>query len=185
MSAESKKDTSRIILASLNIARIHYLQSDYTGAETAVTEIIPFLEKKKDHPYNFDVNLILGDISTYALDYKNALFHFNKALRLKKTTIDEKLTTLHNIGWVYLEMKQFKKATYIFEYLLAKKELSNSIEDYTLTLTNLGYCYIKLGKPKALDYYMKSLRIALKTNSITKIYTYERLSEYYKNKDFM
>ena len=82
-------------------------------------------------------------------------------------------------------MKQFKKAAYIFEYLLTKKESTNNVEVYTLTLTNLGNCYLELGNPKALEYYLKSLRIALKTNNISKIYTYISLSEYYKKKDFV
>lgn len=182
-SAEAKRDTSRIILSLINLADIHYIQSDYTGAETTATVIIPLLEKKKDHPYNFELNLLLGNISTATLDYKNSLRYYNKALRLKKTTSDEKVKILHNIGWVYLEMKQFKKAAYIFEYLLTKKESTNNVEIYTLILTNLGFCYFELGNPKALEYYLKSLRIALKTNNISKIYTYKSLSGYYKTKD--
>ncbi len=184
LSAETKRDTSRKILALINLGRLHYLQSDYTGAETTATEIIPLLEKKKDHPYNFDINFQLGNIATSTLDYKNSLLYFNKALELKKITIDEKLTILHNIAWVYQEMEQFEKAAYIFEYLLTKKESSNNIEAYTLTLTNLGNCYLELGKPKVLENYLKSLRIALKTNNISKIYTYISLSDYYKKKDF-
>nr|WP_309759469.1 hypothetical protein [Flavobacterium sp.] len=184
LSAEAKRDTSRIILSLLNLAKIHYLQSDYTGAETTATEILPLLEKKKEHAYNYNINLLLGNISTTTLDYKNSLRYYKKALKLKKTTADEKIDILNNIGWVYLEMKQFKKAAYIFEYLLTKKESSNNIEAYTLTLTNLGYCYLELGKPKALEYYLKSLRIALKTNNRSKISTYSFLSEYYKKKDF-
>ena len=184
LSAEVKRDTSRIILSLLNLAKIHYLQSDYSGAETTATEILPLLEKNKDHAYNYNINLLLGNTSTATLDYKNSLRYYNKALKLKKTTADEKIDILHNIGWVYLEMKQFKKAAYIFEYLLTKKESSNNIEPYTLTLTNLGNCYLKLGKPKVLEYYLKSLRIALKTNNRSKIYTYKSLSRYYKTKDF-
>ena len=182
--AETKKDTSRIILSLIKLADIHYIQSDYTGAETTATVIIPLLEKKKDHPYNFELNLLLGNISTATVDYKNALSYYNKALKLKKTTSDEKVKILHNIGWAYLEMKQFKKAAYIFEYLLTQKESTNNVEVYTLILTNLGFCYLELGNPKALEYYLKSLRIALKTNNRSKISTYSSLSEYYKKKDF-
>lgn len=184
LSAEAKRDTSRIILSLLNLAKIHYLQSDYTGAETTATEILPLLEKKKDHAYNYNINLLLGNISTSTLDYKNALRYYNKALKLRKTTIDEKVDILHNIAWVYQEMKQFKKAVYIFEYLLSKKESSNNIEAYTLTLINLGNCYLALGNPIAQEYFLKSLRIAIKINSISKIYAYSSLSEYYKKKDF-
>lgn len=181
--AETKKDTSRIILSLINLADIHYIQSDYTGAETVATEIIPLLEKKKDHTYNYDLNLLLGNIATSTLDYKNALLYFKKASLIEETTADEKIKVLHNVGWVYQEMQQFKKATYIFEYLLTKKESSNNIEVYTLILTNLGFCYLELGKPKVLEYYLKSLGIALQTNNISKIYTYKSLSGYYKTKD--
>lgn len=184
LSAEAKRDTSRIILSLLNLAKVHYLQSDYTGAETTATEILPLLEKKKDHAYNYNINLLLGNISTATLDYNNALRYYNKALKLRKTTKDEKIDILHNIAWVYLEMKQFKKAAYIFEYLLTKKESRYNIEVYTLTLTNLANCYLELGNPKALQYFLKSLRIAIKTNNISKIYTYNSLSDYYKQKDF-
>ncbi|MFV8334421.1 ATP-binding protein [Flavobacterium sp. GSP14] len=185
LSAEVKRDTSRIILSLLNLAKIHYTQADYAGAETAATEIIPLLEKKKDHAYNYDINLLLGNISTATLDYKNSLLYYNKALRLKKTTPDEKVIILHNIARIYIKMKKIKIACYILEYLLTKKESTNNVEVYTLTLTNLGNCYLELGNPKALEYYLKSLRIALKTNNISKIYTYISLSEYYKKKDFV
>ncbi|MFV8356779.1 ATP-binding protein [Flavobacterium sp. XS1P32] len=184
LSAEVKRDTSRIILSLLNLAKIHYTQSDYTGAETTATEILSLLEKNKDHAYNYNINLLLGNISTVTSEYNNALRYYKKALKLRKTTVDEKIDILHNIGWVYIEMKQFKKAAYIFEYLLTKKESSNNIEAYTLTLTHLGFCYLELGKPKVLEYYLESLRIALKTNNISKVNTYGKLSIYYKKKDF-
>nr|WP_309759465.1 ATP-binding protein [Flavobacterium sp.] len=181
--AETKKDTSRIILSLINLADILYIQTDYADAETTATEIIPLLEKKKDHPYNFDLNLTMGNISISTLDYNNALRYYNKALRLKKTTSDEKVIILHNIARIYIEMKKIKTACYMLEFLIKKKESSNNIEVYTLTLTNLGNCYLELGNPKALEYYLKSLRIALKTNNISKIYTYKSLSGYYKTKD--
>ena len=184
LSAETKKDTSRIILALINLTNIHWIYADYVDAETIVTEIIPLITKKPDHSYNYDLNILLGNISISTLDYKNALFYYKKALRIKKTTVDEKIKVLNNIGSVYIEMKQFKKAIYIFKYLLATKESSNVTEVYTFILTNLGYCYFKEGKPKALEYYLKSLRITLKTDNFSKIYTYELLTEYYKNKDF-
>jgi hypothetical protein len=47
--------------------------------------------KKKDHPYNFDVNFQLGIIATSTLDYKNAPL-FQQSFRTKKITTNEKLT---------------------------------------------------------------------------------------------
>ena len=167
--AETKKDTSRIILSLINLADILYIQADYAGAETTATEIIPLLEKKKNHPYNFDLNLTMGNISKSTLDYKNALSYYNKALRLKKTTSDEKVKILHNIARIYIEMKKFKTACYMLEYLIKNKESSNNVEAYTLILTNLGFCYFELDNPKALDYLFKSLKITSKTDNISKV----------------
>lgn len=181
--AETKKDTSRIILSLINLAEIHYIQSDYTGAETVATEIIPLLEKKKDHNYNYDLNLLLGNIATSTLDYKNALLYFKKASLIEETSANEKIKVLHNVGWVYLEMQQFKKATYIFEYLLSKNENLQDISTYALILSNLGYCYIKLDNPKALPYLTKALQIRLKINQKTQISTYAHLSLYYKQRN--
>ena len=181
--AETKNDTSRVILCLLQINEIQGTYADYAGAEATATEIIPLLKNKKDHPYNFDLNMRLGNISTSIQDYKNALVYYNIALRLKKTTADEKVMILNNIGWVYLEMQQFKKATYILEYLLSKNENLKDLSNYAVILSNLGYCYIKLGNPKALPYLTKSLKIRLKINQKTQISTYAHLSLYYKQRN--
>nr|WP_315234410.1 hypothetical protein [uncultured Flavobacterium sp.] len=105
LSAESKKDTSRMILSLINLATIHYTQTDYSGAETVVIETIPLLETKKDHSYNFDLNLTLGNIYSNTFDYENAIYCYNKASLIKTTTPIEKLVSLNNIAVVYLQMK--------------------------------------------------------------------------------
>ena len=180
LSAESKKDTSRMILSLINLATIHYTQTDYSGAETVVIETIPLLETKKDHSYNFDLNLTLGNIYSNTFDYENAIYCYNKASLIKTTTPIEKLVSLNNIAVVYLQMKEFKKAITILEPLITKKEILNDSSNYSRILTNLGYCYFKTGNPKALNYLNKSLQIRLKRNDIGKISSYAYLSEYYQ-----
>jgi len=183
LSAESKKDTSRVILSLINLATIHYIQADYGGAETVAIETIPLLQTKKDHPYNFDLHLTLGNIYLYTLDYENATYYFRKASQIKNTTAIEKIIPLNNIALVYLEMKEFKKAAAILEPLITKREVLQDSITYSRILTNLGYCYFKIGNSKALTYLNKSLQIRLKKNDIGQISSYAYLSEYYQKKN--
>jgi hypothetical protein len=41
--------------------------------------------EKKDHNYNYDLNLLLGNIATSTLDYKKCLLQ--ESLKSKKTTL--------------------------------------------------------------------------------------------------
>jgi hypothetical protein len=59
-----------------------------------------------------------------------------------------KITILHNIGWVYLEMNSSKRPLTYLNIYSKKKESTNNVEVYTLTLTNLGNCYLELGNLK-------------------------------------
>lgn len=183
LSAESKKDTSRVILSLINLATIHYIQADYSGAETVAIETIPLLKTKKDHGYNFDLHLTLGNIYLNTLDYENAIYHYKKASHVKNTTAIEKVIPQNNIATVFVEMNDFKKAAAILEPLITNREVLQDSTNYSRILANLGYCYFKTGNSKALIYLNKSLQIRLKRNDIGKIASYAYLSEYYKKKN--
>lgn len=183
LSAESKKDTSRVILSLINLATIHNAQADYSGAETIAIETIPLLQTKKNHTYNFDLHLTLGNIYLNTLDYENAIYHYKKASQIKNTTAVEKVITLNNIATVFVEMKEFRKALIILEPLIIRREILNDSASFSTILTNLGYCYFKTGNSKALTYLNKSLKIRLKRNDIGQISSYAYLSEYFQKKN--
>lgn len=86
-------------------------------------------------------------------DYKNAEKHYKKALE-----INENFTpSLGNLGLLYLEKGEYKKALAIFKKYLEKVPDDNlKANAYSL----LAYTYWRMGEyDRAIDYYQQSLKI--------------------------
>lgn len=172
----SEKD--RIAYALYFIAEMQFKQSDFIESEASATEII------KLHPkYNStnDIYNLLGLNYIELYDFENALKYFNLAIN-SATSEKDKLVYFNNIGYNYLEAKEFLKAQQLLSKVLLHDSLAvNSVSNADV-LDNLGYAYFKLNNPKAINYLSESLKIrdSLEDNSEL-IASYIHLSEYYLN----
>jgi tetratricopeptide (TPR) repeat protein len=172
----SEKD--RIAYALYFIAEMQSKQSDFIESEATATEII------KLHPkYNSinDIYNLLGLNYIELYDFENALKYFNLAIN-SVTSEKDKLVYFNNIGYNYLEAKEFLKAQQLLSEVIAHDSLAINAESHADVLDNLGYAYFKLNDPKAINYLKESLQIrdSLENNSEL-IASYMHLSEYYLN----
>jgi signal transduction histidine kinase len=166
------------------MAQIQRNKGDYSGSEATAVEALPFLENNNKFPNgSWNIYNQLGNNYLYTLDYKKALYYFNKALNLKTDPI-EKANTKNNIAFVYMAQDKYQNAIKTLYPLTLKKEVLEDPEAYSRIIDNLGYCYHKVKNPKALDYLEQSIKIRLETkNDPGLIANYYHLFEHYKNKN--
>ena len=172
----SEKD--RIAYALYFIAEMQFKQSDFIESESSSTEIIKVHPKYKS--INDIYNLLgLNYIELY--DFENALKYFNLAIN-SATSEKDKLVYFNNIGYNYLEAKEFLKAQQLLSKVILHDSLAVNAVSKADVLDNLGYAYLKLNNPKAINYLTESLQIrdSLEDNSEL-IASYIHLSEYYLN----
>jgi tetratricopeptide (TPR) repeat protein len=172
------KEKERIVYALYNIADIQQKRCDFVESEATATEIIK-IHPQYEHIYS-TYNL-LGLSYLEQSNFESAQNYFNLAIKTAPSE-KNKLVYLNNIGYTYLEAKEFFKA----QQLLSKVILHDSLTDNKVSqadvLDNLGYAYFKLDNPKAINYLEQSLKIrdSIKDN-YELIASYMHLSEYYLN----
>ena len=178
--AETQKDTSRIVHSLSWLAQIQRNLGDFTGSEATAVEALPFLNNNKYPNGKWNIYNQLGNNYLFTFDNENALYYFKKALKLKTDPI-ENANMKNNIAYVLMEQGKYKDAIQILTTLTSKKEVLNDTETNSRILDNLGYCYYNIGNSKALDYIKRSLKIRLqKKNDRGLIGNYYHLSIYYK-----
>ncbi|MES2241055.1 MAG: ATP-binding protein [Bacteroidota bacterium] len=163
------------------------LQGDYSGAESTIVETLSFLEKTKEDKYKHKFNNILAYNYMSQSNYDDALYYYKKGITY---TINKKrkLLSILNIGHIYKEKQQFKKAIQKLEPLLNELEIKKNKSYTSAILNDLGYCYFKTGNPNAISYLNQSLQMSLNMDStadddygLTANYYY--LYEYYLKYD--
>lgn len=171
-------DKKRIAYALYFIAEMQYKKSDFIESEATATEIIKV--NPQDKSISGIYNLLgLNYLELYNFD--SAIKYFN--LAIKSTTSEKnKLVYLNNIGYTYLEAKEFIKAQQLLSKVVLHDSLIVNKVSYAKVLDNLGYSYYKLDNPKAINYLNESLQIrdSIKDN-YELIASYMHLSEYYLN----
>ena len=171
-------EKDRIVYALYNIADIQQKRCDFVESEVTATEIIKIHTQYK-HIYSTYNLLGLSYLEQYNFD--SALKYFNLAIK-STATEKNKLVYLNNIGYTYLEAKEFLKAQQLLSKVLLHDSLAVNAVSKADVLDNLGYTYFKLNNPTAINYLTESLQIrdSLEDNSEL-IASYMHLSEYYLN----
>ncbi|MCW3071991.1 MAG: protein serine/threonine phosphatase [Bacteroidetes bacterium] len=119
----------------------------------------------------------LGNNYYYLGDYEKAIRNFLETLSANEAMKDADgiADCLNNIGSVYIEQQDFKKALeYHFKALKMREENVEkgigSNEDISMSYGNIGQAYYYLGDfTKAMEYYNRSLRIAEKIDNKRRI----------------
>lgn len=155
---DPEKELSKYTSTMFILTMTQQLQGDYPGAQSTIVETLSLIEKLKTQRYNFKFHSMLAYNLTTLQEYDEALYYYNKALNLKKEKA-RKIAIKINIGYIYIEKKDFNQALKIFQQLLNEVDSKKNKYYYSAILNNLGYCYFKLGKPDAIKYLNQSLEI--------------------------
>lgn len=171
-------ELDKISFALYYISEIQQKQSDFSGSEATATES---LKINPNYSHNFSFYNLLGTNYLEQNDFEEAIKYYNLADKEIKRQID-KCVIKNNIGYIYLESKQFSKAKIILESIVNHDSLVADKKKYAKVLDNLGFAYFKLNQPQAIDYLNRSLKIrdSIK-NDLESIASYMHLSEYYLN----
>lgn len=172
----------------LSKATLQYNEGDYFESEINIFKALRILKQQKNvNDLLYDCNNLLGILYNEREEYRKALEFHQNALRIladKSIPADFQLkaTSLNNIGFVNLRMRNYSKAKVYFIKGLEEKNLfrENTIL-YTIILDNLAYSKFKLQESEGLPgQFFKALKIrdsiGLKSGVVlSKIH----LSEYY------
>ena len=147
--------------------------NDYLGCELSTKKAFAIFNKKKNYKRKYQCYTSFGINYGCLKDYKKGIEYNLKALDLAKnylhSSVDNNLigTSLNNIGSMYKELKNYKKA--IFYFKTAKKNEMETKKDPELLAyldENLAYCYLKLKKKNEVSSLLhNSLKIFLKYNN--------------------
>ncbi|GEL12377.1 hypothetical protein SAMN05192550_3319 [Flavobacterium glycines] len=170
---ELKKYTTNMFI----LVACQQLQGDYAGAEYSIVETLNKLDKLESDRYRYKFNSMLAGNYAYLKEYDNALYYY---LIASKYSINNRYDAMNklNIGHIYKEKKEYKKALQILIPLLNNKETKKNKYYTSGILNDIGYCYMKLGKPYALNYLKKSLELNSNLDS-TADNDYDLTANYY------
>lgn len=170
--------SEQIIFCLFRMATIEQAKCDFSGSEATVIEAF---KVSSSTVYNPNLYNMLGIAYEEQANFTDALKNYQKAYT---STSDNQYKSIikNNIGVVFIENKEFKKAIVKLSEILQDNFVLKDKPTYAKVLDNLGYAYFKLNNPKAINYLTESLQIrdSIKDN-YELIASYMHLSEYYLN----
>ena len=167
-------DSYNLTKTLLNKANLQYNENDYYNSEIAVFKALRALKGEKHNDLLYEAYNLLGILYNEQEEYNKALEYHNKALMSlddKSIPVDfqSKATSLNNIGYVYLNIKNYKRAKEYFQEGLKQKNLFlDKTKLYAMLLDNLAYAKFKLNESEGLPQQFYS---ALKIRDSLKITT--------------
>jgi signal transduction histidine kinase len=171
----------------LNKAFLQYNESDFFNSEIAVFKALCALKTEKANDLLYESYNLLGILYNEREEYDKALEYHNKAL----ISIDDqsipkefqsKATSLNNIGYVYLNLKNYQQAKINFQEGLKQEKLFlDKPTLYAMLLDNLAYAKFKLNESKNLpNQFYEALKIRNNLKIISGIIVSKtHLSEYF------
>jgi signal transduction histidine kinase len=181
-------DKTNLAKTYLSKADLQFNESDLFESEITVFKALKIL-KEEENVSNllYQCYNLLGILYNEREEYNKALEFHNKALNILKdksipSDLQLKATSLNNIGFVYLSMKNYKKSKINFHEGLQQKNLfKESTSLYAMLLDNLAYSKFKLNEFKDVpEQFYKSLKIRDSLNLTSGIILNKiHLSEFY------
>jgi signal transduction histidine kinase len=186
------KDNYNAARTRLNIALLQFNESDFSGSEISVFKALRVIKEEKANDIEYESYNLLGSIYNELGEYNKAIEFHTKALasiddNVSPIEFQSRATSLNNLGLVYQNFNQHKKAIPYFQNGLKKKKdlITYKPALYAMLLDNLAYCRYKIEESNGLPelfYESLKLRDSLQFTTgiiITKIH----LSEYFASKN--
>ncbi|WP_239455678.1 ATP-binding protein [Flavobacterium ginsenosidimutans] len=150
-----------------NKANLQYQEGALFESEVTIFKALKILKKLKNVSNQlYDCYNTLGILYNDREEYNKALEFHNKALEiLKDKSIPAELqleaTSLNNIGFVYLGMKNYRKAKYYFhEGLIQDNLYHGDTKLYAMLLDNLAYAKLGMRESDGLpEQFYQALKI--------------------------
>ena len=159
-------DNYHLAKTQISKANLQFAENEYFDSEIAVFKALRNIRQIKANDLLYDSYNLLGILYNEREEYAKALEFHNKALasiddKFIDPVFQSKATSLNNIGYVYLNLQNYKLAKEFFEKGLNEKNLFiNKPKLYAMLLDNFAYAKFKLNDTKGLpDLFYKSLRI--------------------------
>ena len=180
-------DNYNIAKTQFNKASLRYSENDYFDSEITVFKALRILKQIKDNELQYQCYNLLGILYNEREEYNKSLEFHNKALLIldEKSIATEfqfKATSLNNMGYVYLNLKNYRQAKNYFEKALKQENLfAEKPSLYAMLLDNLAYAKFKLKDGEGLpNLFYKALKIRDSLNLISGVIINKtHLSEYY------
>ncbi|MDQ8011035.1 MAG: tetratricopeptide repeat protein [Flavobacterium nitrogenifigens] len=172
----------------LSKASLQYNESDFFESEISVFKALSILKNQKNvNDQLYECYNLLGILYNERGEYEKALEYQNKALSTLNdksipADLQLKATSLNNIGFVYMRMKNYKQAIVYFERGLQEKNLfEEKTILYAMLLDNLAYSKLKSKRLDGLPVqFYRSLKIRDSLGlKMAKVSNQIHLSEYY------
>ena len=177
-------DGYSIILLKKGI--IQYNINDFIGANLTLSISYNYAKKINDNYRIYGILNQLGLVSNQIRDYNKSIEYLNLALQTVKenslqTELNEESICLSNIGLVYENLKNYKKAIFYYEKCLTNTNLKNeSPLLYSNIIDNLSSAKLKSKKLETPFLFQEALKIRDSINEISAIIGSNiHLSEYY------
>lgn len=161
-----QNDNYNLARTRLNKALLKYNESDLLGSEIEVFKALSALKGEKSYDLIYESYNLLGLIYNEQEDYDKAIEYQTKALasiddKTIPVVFQSKATSLNNIGLVYQNIKNNKKAIPYFKQGLDQKNLiSDKPILYAMLLDNLAYSKFKIKEMEGLpELFYKSLKL--------------------------
>lgn len=156
--ATSKNDRPKMAMAefylSICLIKEGLLDSAFRVCDTQLQKLS--YNDKISRPY-VKLSIQKGQILIRLTKYKEALAQFYKLLNEaeKYNDIKTQVNTLINIGWVNMEMGQYREASKWFNIALKREENIDFSQTNTILFTNMAATYCNLDLNDSAEYYIK------------------------------
>ena len=176
-------DSTKAARRSLEMAIAQSRMQDYSGSQESATEALRYLGKEKDRQYLSSAYNIIAVAYRNQGFYKDAVKEYKNAFQYAEG-LEDRLIIQNNIGLVYKDQKEYKKAIVIFDEL-KRKVPEKDYRSHARYLDNLSFTKwlqdenidVSLDLNKALQ-WRKELN---DDHGLTA--SYFHLSEFYKNRN--
>lgn len=159
-------DNYNLAKTQISKANLQYSESDFFNSEIAIFKALRTIKGENANDLLYDSYNLLGILYNEREEYTKALEFHNKALmsidgKSIPPIFQSKATSLNNIGYVYLNMHDYKQAENYFEKGLKEENLFvDKPSLYSMLLDNLAYAKFKLNESEELpDRFYRALKI--------------------------
>jgi len=176
-------DSINIAKSLTNMAILQVNQADYSGSEITAIEALKYLENHQNVDFIPSIYNALAISSRKQINYNEAVYWYNKALKEIKDSLSEKIC-LNNIAVSYNYLNEHQKSDSILSDLLRDSIVLNNKDLQSKVIDNLAYTKWKQNPDRNLDAeFFNALQIREENkDDWGQIASHAHLSEYFDQK---